>query len=251
MHVTKGDTVRGDARRRQGQGREGACASSKTGRVMIDGVNIVKRHRKARSGRRAERHHRVAGADPRVERDAARSRSRARPTRVRRRIDDDGTKERIAVQERRSDPARTAEDETMANQTRGREAGRRRSAAKAQPRPEEGEGARRATRKQAAGRRTRAPTCRCPPPRLKAYLHETVRRQAEPAVRLHEPAPGPAAREDRDQRRCRRSDQAAQGARRGRRRAGDDHRPAAGAQEGEEVDRQLRAARRARRSARR
>ena len=42
--------------------------------------------------------------------------------------------------------------------------------------------------------------------------------------------------------RRRRSDQAAQGARRGRRRAGDHHRPAAGAEEGEEVDRQLRAA---------
>ena len=73
LHVTKGDTVR--VMRGDDKGKEGKVLRvyPKTGRVTIEGVNIVKKHRKARRAERAERDHRVAGAGARVERDAARS----------------------------------------------------------------------------------------------------------------------------------------------------------------------------------
>ena len=48
-------------------------------------------------GRGAERHHRDAGADPRVERHAARSEERRADARRAAQIDEDGTKERISV----------------------------------------------------------------------------------------------------------------------------------------------------------
>jgi large subunit ribosomal protein L24 len=68
----------------------------KTGRVTVEGVNMVKRHRKAR---RAEEqsaiidmpgpihHSNVMLLDPKSD----------KPTRVKHRIDADGTKERISV----------------------------------------------------------------------------------------------------------------------------------------------------------
>src|ERR1041384_2029836 len=48
LHVTKGDTVR--VMRGDDKGKEGKVIRvyPKTGRVVIDGVNIVKRHRRAR-----------------------------------------------------------------------------------------------------------------------------------------------------------------------------------------------------------
>src|SRR5918992_2329979 len=48
MHVTKGDLVR--VVRGDDKGKEGRILRvfAKTGRVTIDGVNIVKRHRRAR-----------------------------------------------------------------------------------------------------------------------------------------------------------------------------------------------------------
>ena len=48
MRITKGDTVR--VMRGNDKGKEGKILQvfPKTGRVKIDGVNIVKRHRKAR-----------------------------------------------------------------------------------------------------------------------------------------------------------------------------------------------------------
>src|SRR5579863_6403330 len=48
MRITKGDTVR--VMRGDDRGKEGKILQvfPKTGRVKIDGVNIVKRHRKAR-----------------------------------------------------------------------------------------------------------------------------------------------------------------------------------------------------------
>jgi large subunit ribosomal protein L24 len=96
LHVTKGDTVkvvRGDDK-----GREGKVIRvyTKTGRVTIEGVNIVKRHRKAR---RAEEQSGIVDfpapihasnvmlIDPKS----------GEPTRIRRRTDEDGTKERISV----------------------------------------------------------------------------------------------------------------------------------------------------------
>jgi large subunit ribosomal protein L24 len=96
VHVTSGDTVR--VMRGEDKGKEGKIlrVHRKTGRVTVEGVNIVKRHRKARrpeeqSGiieQPAPIHaSNVMLLDPKS----------GTPTRVRVRIDDDGTKERIGV----------------------------------------------------------------------------------------------------------------------------------------------------------
>ena len=45
----------------------------KTGRVTVEGVNIVKKHRKARRAEEQSGIIEIAGADPSLERDAARS----------------------------------------------------------------------------------------------------------------------------------------------------------------------------------
>ena len=49
MHVSKGDTVR--VMRGDDKGKEGKILRMypKTGRVLVDGINIVKKHRKART----------------------------------------------------------------------------------------------------------------------------------------------------------------------------------------------------------
>jgi large subunit ribosomal protein L24 len=96
MPVTRGDTVR--VMRGEDKGKEGKIIRvfPKTGRVTVEGINIVKKHRKAR---RAEEqsgiiempapihHSNVMLLDPK----------KGGPTRTRRRIDEDGTKERLAV----------------------------------------------------------------------------------------------------------------------------------------------------------
>lgn len=96
MPITKGDTVR--VMRGEDKGKEGKVLRvfTKTGRVTVEGINIVKRHRKAR---RAEEqsaiiempapihHSNVMLLDPKS----------GAPTRVRRRVDADGTKERISA----------------------------------------------------------------------------------------------------------------------------------------------------------
>ncbi len=96
MPITKGDAVR--VLRGEDKGKEGKVIRvyPKTGRVTVDGVNIIKRHRKAR---RAEEqsaivempapihHSNVMLLDPKS----------GAPTRVRRQIDTDGTKERISA----------------------------------------------------------------------------------------------------------------------------------------------------------
>ncbi|MEP6694885.1 MAG: 50S ribosomal protein L24 [Chloroflexota bacterium] len=96
IHVTKGDTVR--VMRGDDKGSEGKVLRVylKTGRITIDGVNIVKRHRRAR---KADEQSAIVDfpapisasnvmlLDPKT----------GEPTRVRRRIDDDGTKERVSV----------------------------------------------------------------------------------------------------------------------------------------------------------
>ncbi len=103
MPVTRGDTVR--VLRGEDKGKEGKVLRvfSKTGRVTIEGINIVKKHRKAR---RAEEqsgiiempapihHSNVMLLDPK----------QGNPTRVRARIDEDGTKERLAVKSGESIP---------------------------------------------------------------------------------------------------------------------------------------------------
>jgi large subunit ribosomal protein L24 len=96
MHVTKGDTVR--VMRGEDAGKEGKVIRvfPKTGRVTIEGINIVKRHRKARRAEEQSQilempapvhHSNVMLLDPKE----------GTPTRIRRRIDDDGTKERISA----------------------------------------------------------------------------------------------------------------------------------------------------------
>jgi large subunit ribosomal protein L24 len=96
MHVVKGDTVR--VMRGDDKGKEGKIIRVylKTGRVTIEGVNIVKRHRRARTPDEqsgivdfpAPIHaSNVMLLDPKD----------GNPTRTRRQIDEDGTKERIAV----------------------------------------------------------------------------------------------------------------------------------------------------------
>jgi large subunit ribosomal protein L24 len=96
MHVTKGDTVR--VVRGDDKGKEGKIIRvyTKTSRIVVEGVNIVKRHRKAR---RAEEQSGIVDfpapihssnvmlLDPKS----------GDPTRTKRKIDDDGTKERISV----------------------------------------------------------------------------------------------------------------------------------------------------------
>jgi large subunit ribosomal protein L24 len=93
LHVTKGDTVQvisGDDK-----GKRGTVLHvyPKTGRVTVQGVNIIKRHQRqtstAEAGiieREAPIHHsKVMLLDPKS----------GAPTRVRRRVDTDGTVERI------------------------------------------------------------------------------------------------------------------------------------------------------------
>ena len=96
LHVTTGDTVkvvRGDDKGHVGKVIR---VYRKTGRVVVEGANIVKRHRKARTAEEqggivdfpAPIHaSNVMLLDPKT--DAA--------TRTRRRIDADGTKERLSV----------------------------------------------------------------------------------------------------------------------------------------------------------
>ena len=96
LSISKGDTVR--VMRGEDKGRDGKVLRvfPKTGRLTVEGINMVKKHRKAR---RAEEqsaiidlpapihHSNVMLLDPKE----------GKPTRVRRRVDTDGTKERISV----------------------------------------------------------------------------------------------------------------------------------------------------------
>ena len=96
LHVTKGDTVQlisGDEKGKRGRVLR---VLPKTGRVIVEGINLVKRHRRAttpggESGiitMAAPVHHsKVMLVDP----------TSGEPTRVRRQKDKDGTVERIAV----------------------------------------------------------------------------------------------------------------------------------------------------------
>jgi len=95
LHVTKGDTVQvisGDDKGKQGKVIQ---VFPKTGRIKIQGINLIKRHLRATPTveggiveREAPIHHSKAMlVDPKS----------GEPTRVRRRVDTDGTVERIAV----------------------------------------------------------------------------------------------------------------------------------------------------------
>jgi large subunit ribosomal protein L24 len=103
IHVTAGDTVR--VMRGDDKGKEGKVmrVHTKTGRITVEGVNIVKKHRRARTPDEqsgiiempAPIHaSNVMLLDPKS----------GNPTRTRRQIDEDGTKERIAVKSGESIP---------------------------------------------------------------------------------------------------------------------------------------------------
>jgi len=95
IHVTKGDTVR--VMRGNDKGKEGAVLKvfPKTGRVTVEGINIVKRHRKAR--RPEEQSGIIEMPAPIHASNVMLLDSQGKPTRTRRRIDEDGTKERLSV----------------------------------------------------------------------------------------------------------------------------------------------------------
>lgn len=96
VHVTKGDTVR--VMRGEGAGREGKVLRvyPKTGRVVVEGINMVKRHRKAR---RAEEQSAIIDFPAPIHASNVMllDPKQKEPTRTRARIDEDGTKERISV----------------------------------------------------------------------------------------------------------------------------------------------------------
>ena len=96
IHVTKGDTVR--VMRGDDKGKEGKVLMvyPKTGRVKVDGINIVKKHRKAR--RPEETSGIIEMAAPFHASNVMLIDSKSgKPTRVKTRIDADGTKERVGV----------------------------------------------------------------------------------------------------------------------------------------------------------
>ena len=96
IHVTKGDTVR--VMRGDDKGREGKVLKvfTKTGRVLIEGVNIVKKHRRAR---RPEEQSGIIEMPAPVNASNVMllDAKTGAPTRTRSRVDADGTKERVGV----------------------------------------------------------------------------------------------------------------------------------------------------------
>ena len=155
MHVVEGRHRARDARRRQGQGRQDPP------RVPEDGPRDGRgrEHREAAPqgahGRGAERDHRVSGADPRVERDAARSEDRRADADAPadRRGRNEGAHQR---EERGSDSPRCAESAEEIEQWRRRKRKRTRTTGKGseeEGRRQASEGARPARGRRAAGRR--------------------------------------------------------------------------------------------------
>jgi large subunit ribosomal protein L24 len=95
LHITKGDLVQiisGDDKGKRGRVLR---VIPKTGRIVVEGVNLVKRHRRATPKAEAGivtmpapiHHSKAMLIDPKS----------GEPTRIRRRKDKDGTLERIAV----------------------------------------------------------------------------------------------------------------------------------------------------------
>ncbi|MGI9044042.1 MAG: 50S ribosomal protein L24 [Gemmatimonadaceae bacterium] len=96
LHVTKGDTVR--VMRGDDKGKEGKVMRiyPKTGRVLVEGINLVKKHRKARTAE--EQSGIIEMAAPVHSSNLMLLDSKTgEPTRTRARIDTDGTKERVGV----------------------------------------------------------------------------------------------------------------------------------------------------------
>jgi large subunit ribosomal protein L24 len=96
MFITKGDTVR--VVRGDDKGKEGRVIRVllKKGRVVVEGVNIVKRHRRARKAEEQSGIQEMP-APIHVSNVMLIDPQSGAPTRIRHRIDEDGTKERISV----------------------------------------------------------------------------------------------------------------------------------------------------------
>ena len=96
VHVSKGDTVR--VVRGEDKGKDGKVLRVflKTGRVLVEGVNLVKMHRKART---AEEQSGIREAPAPVHSSNVMllDPKSGRLTRTKSRIDEDGTKERVSV----------------------------------------------------------------------------------------------------------------------------------------------------------
>jgi large subunit ribosomal protein L24 len=95
LHVTKGDLVQVISGDEKGKRARVLRANPKTGRVTLEGLNLVKRHKKATQSTEAGiiefpapiLHSKVMLVDPKS----------GAPTRIRRQIAKDGTVERIAM----------------------------------------------------------------------------------------------------------------------------------------------------------
>jgi large subunit ribosomal protein L24 len=96
LHITKGDTVVVISGEEKGKRGKVLRALPKKGQVVVEGINIAKKHRRARQqGEESQivefpaplSASKVMLIDPKDD----------RPTRVRRRIDKDGTVERVSV----------------------------------------------------------------------------------------------------------------------------------------------------------
>ena len=96
MHVSKGDTVR--VMRGDDKGKEGKVIRvfPKNGRALVEGINMVKMHRKARNADE-QSGIREAPAPVHASNLMLLDPKSGEPTRTRAKIDDDGTKERISV----------------------------------------------------------------------------------------------------------------------------------------------------------
>ncbi|MFN2326665.1 MAG: 50S ribosomal protein L24 [Gemmatimonadales bacterium] len=102
MHVTKGDMVQVISGDDAGTRARVLRVHPKTGRVTVEGVNMVKRHRRATqtaeggivSFEAPIHHSKVMLLDPKS----------GEPSRVRRQVDKDGTVERIAIKSGQSIP---------------------------------------------------------------------------------------------------------------------------------------------------
>ena len=95
-HITKGDTVR--VMRGDDKGKEGKVLRvyPKTGRITVEGINIAKRHRKQRTP--DEQGGIIDFPAPMaVSNVMLLDPKNGNPTRVRARIDTDGTKERVSA----------------------------------------------------------------------------------------------------------------------------------------------------------
>ena len=96
MNVTKGDNVR--VMRGDDKGKEGKVLRifPKTGRVLVEGINIVKKHRKARN---ADEQSGIIEAPAPVHSSNLMllDSKTGEPTRTKARIDSDGTKERVGA----------------------------------------------------------------------------------------------------------------------------------------------------------